>query len=150
MGAAGHLVHGSRPGAPSPSSAPPASGKSTLVDLLVRAYDPDRGAVLIDGVDLRRLPLADLRRAVGFVPQETFLFSETLRENVLLGAPDDGRLERVAEVAQLTEALPALPEGYDTMLGERGINLSRRAEAAEPPSRGRWRRTRRSSCSTTP
>ena len=100
------------------------SGKSTLVDLLVRAYDPDRGAMLIDGVDIRRLPLAELRRAVGFVPQETFLFSETLRENVLLGAPDDGRLERVAEVAQLTEALPALPNGYDTMLGERGINLS--------------------------
>ena len=118
------------------------SGKSTLVDLLVRAYDPDRGQVLLDGVDLRRLPLAELRRAVGFVPQETFLFSETLRENVLLGAPDDGRLERVAEVAQLTEALPALPDGYDTMLGERGINLSggqkqrsaiARALAQDPP-----------------
>ena len=76
------------------------------------------------------------------MPQETFLFSETLRENVLLGAPDDGRLERVAEVAQLTEALPALPDGYDTMLGERGINLSggqkqraaiARALAQDPP-----------------
>jgi ATP-binding cassette subfamily B protein len=118
------------------------SGKSTLVDLLVRAYDPDRGQVLLDGVDIRRLPLAELRRAVGFVPQETFLFSETLRENVLLGAPDDGRLERVAEVAQLTEALPALPDGYDTLLGERGINLSggqkqrsaiARALAQDPP-----------------
>ena len=112
------------------------------MDLLVRAYDPDRGAVLLDGVDLRRLPLAELRRAIGFVPQETFLFSETLRENVLLGAPDDGRLEHVAEVAQLTEALPALPNGYDTMLGERGINLSggqkqrsaiARALAQDPP-----------------
>jgi ATP-binding cassette subfamily B multidrug efflux pump len=121
---------------------PTGSGKSTLVDLLVRAYDPDRGAVLLDGVDIRRLPLAELRRAIGFVPQETFLFSETLRENVLLGAPDDGRLERVAEVAQLTEALPALPHGYDTMLGERGINLSggqkqrtaiARALAQDPP-----------------
>ena len=118
------------------------SGKSTLVDLLVRTYDPDRGAVLLDGIDLRHLPLAELRRAIGFVPQETFLFSETLRENVLLGAPDDGRLERVAEVAQLTEALPALPRGYDTMLGERGINLSggqkqrsaiARALAQDPP-----------------
>ena len=124
------------------------SGKSTLVDLLVRTYDPDRGAVLLDGVDIRRLPLAELRAAVGFVPQETFLFSETLRDNVLLGAPDDGRLERVAEVAQLTEALPALPNGFDTMLGERGINLSRRPEAARARSRGRWRRTRRSSCWT--
>ncbi len=121
---------------------PTGSGKSTLVDLIVRTYDPDRGAVLIDGVDLRQLSLPDLRRAVGFVPQETFLFGETLRRNVLLGAPDDGRLERVAEVAQLTEALPVLPDGYETMLGERGINLSggqkqraaiARALAQEPP-----------------
>lgn len=118
------------------------SGKSTLVDLLVRAYDPDRGAILLDDVDIRRLPTGALRAAIGFVPQETFLFSETLRDNVLLGAPDDGRLERVAEVAQLTEALPALPDGYDTLLGERGINLSggqkqrsaiARALAREPP-----------------
>jgi ATP-binding cassette subfamily B protein len=121
---------------------PTGSGKSSLADLLVRAYDPDAGAVLIDGVDIRRLALADLRRAVGFVPQETFLFSQTLRENVLLGAPDDGRLERVAEVAQLTEALPVLPHGFDTLLGERGINLSggqkqrsaiARALAQDPP-----------------
>jgi ATP-binding cassette, subfamily B, multidrug efflux pump len=121
---------------------PTGSGKSTLVDLIVRTYDPDRGVVLIDGVDLRQLSLPDLRRAVGFVPQETFLFSETLRRNVLLGAPDDGRLERVAEISQLTEALPALPDGYDTMLGERGINLSggqkqraaiARALAQDPP-----------------
>jgi ATP-binding cassette, subfamily B, multidrug efflux pump len=103
---------------------PTGAGKSTLVDLIVRTYDPDRGSVLIDGIDVRRLSLRDLRAAVGFVPQETFLFGETLRRNVLLGAPDDGRLERVAEVAQLTEALPALPDGYETMLGERGINLS--------------------------
>ena len=100
------------------------SGKSTLVDLLVRTYDPDRGVIRIDGVDIRRLPLSILRRAVGFVPQETFLFGETLRDNILLGAPDDGRLEHVAEVSQLSEALPALPAGFDTMLGERGINLS--------------------------
>jgi ATP-binding cassette, subfamily B, multidrug efflux pump len=113
-----------------------------LVDLIVRTYDPERGTVLIDGVDLRQISLGDLRRAVGFVPQETFLFGETLRRNVLLGAPDDGRLERVAEIAQLTEALPVLPDGYDTMLGERGINLSggqkqraaiARALAQDPP-----------------
>ncbi|HEU4570569.1 MAG TPA: ABC transporter ATP-binding protein [Gemmatimonadales bacterium] len=100
------------------------SGKSTLLELLTRAHDPDRGRVLVDGVDIRRLTLADLRRAVSHVPQETFLFSATVRENVLFGMPDDGRLERSAEAAQLTEALPALPDGYDTMLGERGINLS--------------------------
>jgi ATP-binding cassette subfamily B multidrug efflux pump len=118
------------------------SGKSALVDLLVRAYDPDEGAILFDGRDIRQLSMAELRRAVGFVPQETFLFSETLRNNVLLGAPDDGRLERVAEVSQLAEALPALPAGFDTMLGERGINLSggqkqraaiARALAQDPP-----------------
>jgi ATP-binding cassette subfamily B protein len=121
---------------------PTGAGKSALVDLIVRTYDPERGTVLIDGVDLRQISLGDLRRAVGFVPQETFLFGETLRRNVLLGAPDDGRLERVAEIAQLTEALPALPDGYDTMLGERGINLSggqkqraaiARALAQDPP-----------------
>jgi ATP-binding cassette subfamily B multidrug efflux pump len=103
---------------------PTGSGKSTLVDLIVRAYDPDRGAVLIDGVDLRRLTLKELRQAVAFVPQETFLFGETLRRNILLGAPDDGRVDQVAAVAQLTEALPALPDGYETLIGERGINLS--------------------------
>jgi ATP-binding cassette subfamily B protein len=121
---------------------PTGSGKSTLVDLIVRAYDPDRGAILIDGVDLRQLSLEDLRKAVGFVPQETFLFGETLRRNILLGAPDDGRLEHVAAVAQLTEALPALPDGYETLIGERGINLSggqkqrtaiARALAQDPP-----------------
>jgi ATP-binding cassette subfamily B protein len=118
------------------------AGKSTLVDLLVRTYDPDRGAVRLDGVDLRELSLEELRRAVGFVPQETFLFGETLRENILLGAPDDGRLERVADIAQLSEALPALPHRFDTLLGERGVNLSggqkqraaiARALAQDPP-----------------
>ncbi len=118
------------------------SGKSTLVDMLVRSYDPDRGSVRLDGVDLRDLALEDLHGAVGFVPQETFLFGETLRENILLGAPDDGRLERVTEVSQLSEALPALPQGFDTLLGERGINLSggqkqrtaiARALAQDPP-----------------
>jgi ATP-binding cassette, subfamily B, multidrug efflux pump len=121
---------------------PTGSGKSTLVDLLVRAYDPDRGSVAIDGVDVRRLTLEDLRGAVGFVPQETFLFGETLRRNILLGAPDDGRLETVSEIAQLTEALPSLPQGYETLIGERGINLSggqkqraaiARALAQDPP-----------------
>ena len=121
---------------------PTGAGKSSLVDLIVRAYDPDRGAVLIDGVDIRELSLEDLRGAVGFVPQETFLFGETLRRNILLGAPDDGRLDQVAGVAQLTEALPALPDGYETLIGERGINLSggqkqraaiARALAQDPP-----------------
>lgn len=100
------------------------AGKSTLIELLTRAYDPTKGRVLVDGMDVRTISLADLRRAVSHVPQETFLFSATVRDNVLFGMPDDGRLERSAEQAQLTEALPSLPNGYDTLLGERGINLS--------------------------
>ncbi|HXW97902.1 MAG TPA: ABC transporter transmembrane domain-containing protein, partial [Gemmatimonadales bacterium] len=96
---------------------PTGSGKSTLAELLVRAYDPDRGRITIDGVDLRSLALGDLRRTIGYVPQETFLFSDTLRNNVLLGAPDDGRLEQVARVSQLESALADLPKGFDTMLG---------------------------------
>ena len=118
------------------------SGKSTVAELLARSYDPDKGRVLLDGLDIRTISLEELRQNLGVVPQETFLFSATVRENVLLGAPDDGRLERVAEVSQLTEALPDLPNGYDTMLGERGINLSggqkqraaiARALAQDPP-----------------
>ncbi|MGH7524406.1 MAG: ABC transporter ATP-binding protein [Gemmatimonadales bacterium] len=100
------------------------NGKTTVVDLLARTYDVDRGRILIDGIDVREIALADLRRAIGIVPQETFLFSETLRDNVLLGTPDDGRLEQAAGVAHLTEALPQLPTGWETLLGERGINLS--------------------------
>jgi len=118
------------------------SGKSTVAELLSRSYDPDRGRILLDGVDIRALSLGELRRNLGVVPQETFLFSATVRENILLGAPDDGRLDRVAEISQLSEALPDLPDGYDTLLGERGINLSggqkqraaiARALAQDPP-----------------
>jgi ATP-binding cassette subfamily B multidrug efflux pump len=131
-----------KPGSSLAIVGPTGAGKSTLVDLIVRTYDPDRGAILLDGVDIRDLSLPDLRAAVGFVPQETFLFGETLRKNILLGAPDDGRLDQVARVAQLTEALPALPDGYETVIGERGINLSggqkqraaiARALAQDPP-----------------
>ncbi len=118
------------------------AGKSALVELIARRYDPDRGRILIDEVDIRTLPVEAVRAAVGFVPQETFLFSAPLRDNVLLGAPDDGRLERVAAIAQLDLAVADLPKGYDTMLGERGINLSggqkqraaiARALAQDPP-----------------
>lgn len=121
---------------------PTGAGKSTLADLLVRTYDPDRGRILLDGVDIRELSLEELRREVGFVPQETFLFSDTLRGNILFGSPDDGRLETALETAQLAEAIPSLPQGVDTMLGERGINLSggqkqrasiARALAKDPP-----------------
>lgn len=103
---------------------PSGSGKSTLAELIPRAYDPDRGRILLDGVDIRSLSVSELRDAIGFVPQETYLFSDSIRNNILFGAPDDGRLERAVETAQLAGALPDLPQGWDTALGERGINLS--------------------------
>ena len=88
----------------------------------------------MDGVDLRLLDPLSLRKFVGFVPQETFLFGETLRRNILLGAPDDGRLERVAEIAQLTEALPALPRRVGDAVGLEPVNELRdvRLAAAVP------------------
>jgi ATP-binding cassette subfamily B protein len=109
---------------------PTGSGKSTVVALLARMYDPDGGAVLVDGIDLRRWKLGRLREAVALVPQDTFLFSDTIGENLALGfdEPDDARrLERVraaARVARLDETVSQFPNGYETVLGERGINLS--------------------------
>ncbi|MEN8375054.1 MAG: ABC transporter ATP-binding protein [Gemmatimonadota bacterium] len=107
---------------------PTGAGKSTLVALLARLYDPTEGAVLVDGLDLRALPLARLRAAIGVVPQESFMFSDTIRENLRIGI-GDGRDEEVAvrqavRVSQLEEAIDGFPDGLDTMLGERGINLS--------------------------
>ncbi|HSM09553.1 MAG TPA: ABC transporter ATP-binding protein [Gemmatimonadota bacterium] len=102
-----------------------ASGKSTVARLIGRLYDVTRGAVLIDGVDVREYRLAHLRAAIATVPQEPFLFSDSLRSNLVL---DDGsgteRLERAIEVAQLNPTLEEIPDGIDTLLGERGINLS--------------------------
>jgi ATP-binding cassette subfamily B protein len=121
---------------------PTGSGKSTLADLIARTYDPDRGVIRLDGVDIREISPDRLRESIGFVPQETFLFSDTIRENILFGGGDDGRLGRAAETAQLAETLAALAAGADTMLGERGINLSggqkqrtaiARALAKDPP-----------------
>ncbi len=103
------------------------SGKSTLLSLLARLHDPPPGTVLIDGIDVRELPLATLRRAIGFVPQEPFLFSDTIAENVAFGAleaPDEDRVRTVAEIARLDLDLMAFPEGYRTRIGERGITLS--------------------------
>lgn len=100
------------------------AGKSTLVELIPRLSDPDRGQVLVDGVPVKEFGLADLRRAVGFVPQDTFLFSQSIEDNIGLGELDHAAVERAAEVAQLHETVSAFPQGYETMLGERGINLS--------------------------
>jgi ATP-binding cassette subfamily B protein len=105
---------------------PTGCGKSTLVNLLARLHDPPPGSVFVDGHDVRDLPLAVLRAAVGSVPQESFLFSATLRDNVLFGVPAGpaGRAEWAAEVAQLAPDVAGFPAGLDTLVGERGVTLS--------------------------
>jgi ATP-binding cassette subfamily B protein len=103
---------------------PTGSGKSTLVGLLPRLFDAPPGTLFVDGHDVRRIPLETLRGAVGFVPQESFLFSATVRENVAFGVRGDGRAEWAAGVAQLAEDLRLFPRGFETMVGERGITLS--------------------------
>src|SRR5205814_2016940 len=102
------------------------SGKSTVGGLLARLYDPDEGGVLLDGLDLRELRLADVRRAVALVFEETFLFTESVRENIRFGRPDadDDAVVRAAGLAGAAEFVAALPEGYDTVLGECGFSLS--------------------------
>ena len=100
------------------------SGKSALLELLARVYDPQEGTILVDGMPITSLALDELRREIGFVPQESLLFSETIRENLTYGTDDVASAEWAAEVAQLDSTIAAFPGGYDTMLGERGINLS--------------------------
>lgn len=123
---------------------PTGAGKSTIIQLLTRAYDPDRGEVRVDGIALPQLDLPTLRHALGVAPQDAFLFSETVGENIALGftqpgsaavdssdehgvpaipAPEDAVREAVT-IAQLEETIAELPSGLETRLGERGINLS--------------------------
>ncbi|MFN8513538.1 MAG: ABC transporter ATP-binding protein [Chloroflexia bacterium] len=102
------------------------SGKSSVVQLLARFYDVTKGSVLVDGVDVRKWDLATLRSNVGFVQQESFLFSDTIRDNIAYGRPG-APLEAViaaAKAAQAHDFISRLPQGYDTTLGERGVNLS--------------------------
>lgn len=101
-------------------------GKSTLVSLITREFQPTKGQVYIDGLPVPRYPLTHLRAAIGYVPQDTFIFSDTIANNLRLGRPGatDAELEAACRVAQFTEAIEGLPGGLDTLLGERGINLS--------------------------
>ena len=102
-----------------------ASGKSALMDLVPRLYDPQEGEILLDGVPIRDLPIETLRREIGFVPQETVLFSDTSESNLRYAGDVDGAAAHAAaRVAQLDRTIEGFPGGYDTMLGERGINLS--------------------------
>jgi ATP-binding cassette subfamily B protein len=119
------------------------SGKSTLISLLPRLHEPPPGTVLLDGVDVREIPLATVRSAIGFVPQEPFLFSDTIAENVAFGVqPDTGRglksptpqghadapvdmdVQAASAIARLDKDVATFPKGYETAVGERGITLS--------------------------
>jgi ABC-type multidrug transport system fused ATPase/permease subunit len=102
------------------------AGKTTLAALVGRFYDVSGGSVRLDGVDVRDVTLQSLRRAIGVVSQDPFLFSATVRENITFGVGEatDEEVERAAELAQAREFIERLPEGYDTMVGERGITLS--------------------------
>jgi len=102
------------------------SGKTTLASLVPRFYDVDSGRVLVDGVDVRDVTLTSLRREIGVIPQDPFLFSTTVRENIAFGRPGmtDAEVERVARLAQAHEFVERLPQGYETVIGERGITLS--------------------------
>ena len=100
------------------------SGKSALMDLVPRVFDPQEGEILIDGVPIRELSLVTLRTEIGYVPQESFLFSDTIENNLAYGAESREAGRWAAEVAQLSETIQDFPGGFDTILGERGINLS--------------------------
>lgn len=100
------------------------SGKSALIDLIPRMYDPQEGEILIDGVPTRRIPPRELRREIGFVPQESLLFSDTIGANLSYGSHDSESAEWAANVAQLDQTIQNFPGRYETILGERGINLS--------------------------
>jgi ATP-binding cassette, subfamily B, multidrug efflux pump len=102
------------------------SGKSTLVSLVPRLYEAPEGSILVDGVPIRQIPLATLREQIGFVPQETFLFSDTLRENVKFGAPSasDAEVEQAADTSNILPDIRDFPKGFETLVGERGLTLS--------------------------
>jgi ATP-binding cassette subfamily B protein len=105
---------------------PTGAGKSTAIKLLLRLYDPDSGAVRVDGTDVREVTVPSLRTSIGYVSQETFLFYGTVRDNIAYGSPDAGAgdIREAARAAEAHEFIQNLPEGYDTMVGERGVKLS--------------------------
>ncbi len=106
---------------------PSGAGKSTVAGLLLRLYDPSGGRILIDGQDIRDVTMTSLRRQIGFVPQETVLYSGTLADNIALGAGRDvtrDEIEAAARLANAHDFIAALPEGYDAQVAERGATLS--------------------------
>ncbi len=135
-----HLPAGTKTGIVGPVG----SGKSTLARLVARLFPVPEGTLFIDGIDINRMRLSDLRGAIGFVPQEGFLFSRSIRENIACGreGADDDAVAVAAELAQLTREIDSFPDGYATQVGERGVTLSggqkqrtaiARALLAQPP-----------------
>ena len=107
-------------------SSPSGAGKTTLVNLLARFYDPQTGEVLVDGMDVRDVTLRSLRRQIGIVPQETTLFSGSIAQNIAYGevTPDADRSEAAAQLANAHDFITQFSQGYHTWVGERGVNLS--------------------------
>ncbi|MHA1353501.1 MAG: ABC transporter ATP-binding protein [Candidatus Heimdallarchaeaceae archaeon] len=104
----------------------PGSGKSTLIKLMMRFYDPTEGRITIDGIDLREMSLSSLRKNIGAIEQDIFLFSKTIRENIAYGKPQASQeeIEHAAKLAQAHDFIMSFEEGYDTIVGERGVKLS--------------------------
>jgi len=102
------------------------AGKSTVINLMLRFWDPEAGRILLGGSDLRRYPMMQLRRLFSVVSQDVFLFSDSIRENIRLGRPEasDAEVEEVASRARIHDFIITLPQGYDTLVGERGVRLS--------------------------
>jgi subfamily B ATP-binding cassette protein MsbA len=105
---------------------PTGSGKSTLADLIPRFYDPDSGTVLVDGADLRRVNLRELRKQIGIVPQESLLMKGTIAFNISYGLPElsQEQIREAADIAGILSFIESLPEGFETEVGERGVTLS--------------------------
>src|SRR6202021_2689303 len=127
-----------RPGETVAIVGPSGAGKSTLFQLALRFYDPGSGAVMLDGVDISKLDPADLRAEIALVPQDAFIFGATVADNIAYGAPGATRARGVAAAKQGAGGgfISAMPQGYDTALGERGVTLSggeRRRIAVPPP-----------------
>ena len=102
------------------------SGKTTLVQLIPRLYNAPPDSLFIDGVPIERIPVETLRRAIGFIPQDTFLFGETIRENIAFGVESaaDNQIQRAAEISNIDPDVQGFPNKYQTLVGERGITLS--------------------------
>jgi ATP-binding cassette subfamily B protein len=126
MPAVSHITFAAKPGETTAIIGGTGSGKSTIVNLVPRFYDPEGGAVLVDGVDARRMTQEELRAKIGYVPQKAVLFTGTISENLRYGNADatDEEIRHAAEVAQAADFIGEMKEGYDTMLAEGGLNLS--------------------------